>query len=205
VTTPLRAPPARILHARYRASRASLLARPDGPVEAVDLATGVALTLRRSEQGWHPCERPREPELIGSRVQPALPEPHQRWIAPRTQIAALAGSLALGIGIAAFARGAIDHGGSAARAIERRATPSAEAYPRLRTMHASVPIGRARGGPARAVERPRPPAHAHPPAVVRTAIAVAPSLRRAPARTRPAPPPDLPPPAAAIDAMPLPD
>ena len=202
MTTPLRAPPARILHARYRASRAGLLARPAGPVEAVDLTTGSALTLHLVEGVWTPCERSREPELIGLRELLSPREPPRRWSRSRPQITALVGALAVGTVLAGFARGAIDHGGSAARAIERQATPSAEAAPFEPAVRASPPVAGVRGGAALAVAQPAAPARAASPVVaVRPAI-VAPSAHR-----QAVPPllPDLPPPPAAIDAMPLPD
>ena len=202
MTTPLRAPPARILHARYRASRAGLLARPAGPVEAVDLTTGSALTLHLVEGVWTPCERPREPELIGLRELRSPREPPRRWSRSRPQITALAGALAVGIVLAGFARGAIDHGGSAAQAIERQATPSAEASPFEPAVRASPPIAGARGGAALAVALPAAPAHA-----ASRVVAARPAIVARSAHREAVPPalPDLPPPPPAIDAMPLPD
>ena len=199
MTTPLRAPPARILHARYRVARASLLARPEGPVEAVDLATGTAVTLQRGEHGWSPCERQRDPELIGFQAIPVVREPSRRWGGSRRQIAGLAGALAVGIACAGFARGAIDHGGSAARAIERRATPSAEAASVARPAGAPAAERRQRGGPAVAVARPVPH-RLRAPGLGATVVAAVPRLR-SPSSSRPASPPSLPLPAVAIEPL----
>ena len=203
MTTPLRAPPARILHARYRASSAALLARPDGPVEAVDLASGEAVTLRCLERTWLPVDRLREPELIGLPLHVPVPLRPRRRAGPRPQLVAVAAALAAGVVLTAFARGTIDRGGSAARALERRATPSAEAAPRLRSVRPAVPPERVRGGPALAVASP--PGHATRSAIARPPAVVAPPRLRIPARAPPAPPPDLPPPVPAVDALPLPD
>ena len=176
-------PPASVpLGGSLRASRAAQLTLPDGPLSAVDLADGRALTVERLAAGWVVIADLRD-------AAPATPERAAAVEAPTRRRRHLGTGLALaavlGAAVVALATG---FSGAPAPAV---AGPTPQAVP---LQPAGPPQARARGGRAVPLSQPKaepppmpPPAPAQPPAVV------APAAAPAPPPPPPAPPlPELP-------------
>jgi hypothetical protein len=155
-----------------RASRAAQLARPRGPLAAVDLADGRALTVEDLGAGWVVCLAADEAPTL--RLPPDAPEEAAAPARRRRLGTALVLAGALGAAVVALAGG---FSGGAAPAV---AGPIASAPP-VRPAVAPAVRPSARGGRA----APRPAAKAPPsPAPPPVAGAVAPPT--------PPPPPPLP-------------
>ena len=172
-------PPASLsLGGSLRASRAAWLARPEGPLAAVDLADGRALEVVRRGQAWI-APVPGEETL-------ALPAAAPVSVVPRP---APAPARRRRLGAAALLAGALGAAVALAAGLSGSPSPAvagATAYPRTLRVAPARPLrGRARGG--RAATRPLP-------AVALASPAAPPGA--APPPARPAPPAPVPAPLA---------
>ncbi|HET6174565.1 MAG TPA: hypothetical protein VFD90_18305 [Gaiellales bacterium] len=160
-----------------RASRAAQLARPRGPLAAVDLADGRALTVRDLGAGWVACPDGGETAALSAPApapSPAsAPAPRRR----RRLGTALLLAAALGAAVVTLAAG---FSGAPAPAV---AGPTLSASAPRRVVALPHRHRAARGGRASALPRPRR-APAATPAPVRAPPVVAPPV---------APPPEPPP------------
>ncbi len=205
---PVPRPPASVpLGGSLRASRASQLARPHGPLAAVDLADGRALTVEWLATGWVVTPPGDDTAALPARADP--PELGASRPAGRRRRLGTGLALAGALGAAAVAL-ATGLSGEPAPAVAGPTAPQ----PAARSPAVQVPVARARGG--RAVARPPrralPPPPALPPPVPSPApappappAAVAPPAP--PAAVAPPAPPPLPelPRAPALSRAPVPD
>jgi len=198
VQSPPRPPASVPLGGSLRASRAAQLARPHGPLAAVDLADGRALAVERLAGEWVASEAIGDaPTLRG----PAVPEAEAAASVPvrrRRLGAALLLAGALGAAVVALATG---FSGSPAPAV---AGPTARTLGVLSPVAQPLARAAARGGRASALPRPevRPPA---PPATrVTRASATAPVPAPPPPPAGPEPPAAAPVPPALPELPPAP-
>jgi hypothetical protein len=185
---PVPRPPASVpLGGSLRASRAAQLARPHGPLAAVDLADGRALTVEWLATGWVVAPAGDDTAALPARAGhpragAARPARRRRLGTGLVLAGALgAAAVALATGLSGAPAPAV--AGSTARTVT--ALPSA----------ALLPGARARGGRAvaRSPRRAPPPPPAPPPPVA------------SPAPASPAPAPPAPPVAAPPAPPPLPE
>jgi hypothetical protein len=180
-------PPASVsLGGSLRASRAAQLARPSGPLAAVDLADGRALLAELRGAVWIEVE-----EDASTLELPALPgaEPPASVHAPaRARRLGVAAVLAAAFGATAVALATGFSGAPAPAVASPGARPAAARAPA--SPRPPAVVARPRGGRA-VVPRSRPaaPASPAPPAAPAPAAAIAPPAAVAPQAPPPAPPP----------------
>jgi hypothetical protein len=180
-------PPASVpLGGSLRASRAALLARPLGPLVAVDLADGRSLTVEDLGAGWVTCAAVADIPVLRSSAAAEVDAERVAVPVRRRRLGTavvLAG--ALGAAVVALATGFSGAPAPAAAGpVAHPDVPRAPATPAL-------PI-RARGGRAKALPRATPPPPAPPPALPAAPAVVAPPPAPPPAPPAPPPLPELP-------------
>jgi hypothetical protein len=166
-----------------RASRAALLARPLGPLAAVDLADGRGLMVEDLGAGWVACQLVAAPPAL---VAPAAPDGAAARVAAPVRRRRLGTALvlagALGAAVVALASG---FSGAPSRAvagpIER---PGVSRPPAPAPVHAA-----ARGGRAAPAVRAKPPPSPPSSPPVPPPAPVAPAVAALPPSPPPAPPP----------------
>ena len=176
-------PPASVpLGGSLRASRAAQLSLPDGPLSAVDLADGRALTVERLAAGWVVIADLREVEPATEGASPqratAVAPPTRRGRRLGTGLALAA---ALGAAIVALATGL---SGTPAPAV---AGPTPQPVPVQTSVRRQASREPARGGRAAPLPRPK----VLPPRLPRPAPVPPPPVV-APAAAPPSPPPPAP-------------